>query len=86
MRAGAADKVVYEAAASCLPVLASNPAFDTLLPPTLLFPTGDVDGLAQAIVRLLREDRNAVGRYLREIVLREHSVEHWADRVVELAG
>ena len=86
MRAGAADKVVYEAAASCMPVLASNPAFDTLLPPTLLFPTGDVDGLAQAIVRLLSEDRNAVGRYLREIVLREHSVETWADRVVELAG
>ena len=26
---GATDKVVYEAAATCLPVLASNPAFDT---------------------------------------------------------
>ena len=33
MRAGAPDKVVYEAAASCLPVLASNPVFDDLLPP-----------------------------------------------------
>ena len=32
MRAGAPDKVVYEAAASCLPVLASNPVFDDLLP------------------------------------------------------
>ena len=31
MRAGAPDKVVYEAAASCLPVLASNPIFDDLL-------------------------------------------------------
>ena len=30
---GAPDKVVYEAAASCLPVLASNPVFDDLLPP-----------------------------------------------------
>ena len=31
MRAGAPDKVVYEAAASCVPVLASNPVFDSLL-------------------------------------------------------
>ena len=31
MEAGAPDKVVYEAAASCLPVLASNPVFDELL-------------------------------------------------------
>src|SRR6266487_6938904 len=30
MEAGAPDKVVYEAAASCLPVLASNPVFDEL--------------------------------------------------------
>ena len=85
MRAGATDKVVYEAAATCVPVLASNPAFDTLLPPELRFPTGDVDGLALAIVGLLGIDRNAVGRSLREIVVREHSVETWADRVVELA-
>ncbi len=86
MRAGATDKVVYEAAATCMPVLASNPAFDTLLPPELRFPTGDVDGLALAIVGLLGADRSAVGRSLREIVVREHSVETWADRVVELAG
>src|SRR5216684_3803712 len=30
MEAGAPDKVVYEAAAACLPVLASNPVFDDL--------------------------------------------------------
>ena len=30
MQAGAPDKVVYEAAATCLPVLASNPVFDEL--------------------------------------------------------
>jgi glycosyltransferase involved in cell wall biosynthesis len=86
MREGAADKVVYEAAATCMPVLASNTAFDTLLPPELRFDTDDVDGLALAIVGLLNADRNAVGRSLREIVVREHSVETWADRVVELAG
>jgi glycosyltransferase involved in cell wall biosynthesis len=86
MREGAADKVVYEAAATCMPVLASNPAFDTLLPPELRFARGDVDGLALAIVGLLGADRGAIGRSLREIVVREHSVETWADRVVELAG
>ena len=86
MRDGAADKVVYEAAATCMPVLASNPSFDTLLPPELRFPSGDVDALALAIVGLLSADRDAVGRSLREIVLREHSVETWADRVVYLSG
>ena len=86
MREGATDKVVYEAAATCMPVLASNPSFDTLLPPELRFAHGDVDGLALAIVGLIGADRGAIGRSLREIVVREHSVETWADRVVELAG
>ena len=85
MRPGATDKVVYEAAATCLPVVASNPAFDTLLPPELRFEHGDVDGLAEALRGLQRLDRNAVGRGLRETVVREHSVDVWADRVVELA-
>ena len=31
MGAGAPDKIVYEAGASCLPVIASNPVFDELL-------------------------------------------------------
>ena len=31
MEAGAPDKVVYEAGASCVPVIASNPVFDELL-------------------------------------------------------
>ena len=37
MRAGAPDKVVYEAAASCMPVLASNPVFDSFLDPEQRF-------------------------------------------------
>jgi len=85
MREGATDKVVYEAAASCLPVIASNPAFDTLLPDDLRFAHGDVEGLAGTIRRLGEIDRNAVGRRLRGRVLAEHSVDTWADRVVALA-
>jgi glycosyltransferase involved in cell wall biosynthesis len=86
MREGATDKVVYEAAATCMPVLASNSAFDTLLPERLRFEHGNADSLAEAIRWLLEADRQALGRTLRGTVVREHSVETWAERVVELAG
>jgi glycosyltransferase involved in cell wall biosynthesis len=85
MRAGATDKVVYEAAASCMPVLASNPALDELLPTELRFPRDDPDALAGRIRTLVAADRAAIGRRLREIVEREHGVEGWARRVVALA-
>ena len=49
MRAGAPDKVVYEAAASCLPVLASNPIFDELLAPEQRFTRWDPSSLADRI-------------------------------------
>lgn len=78
MRAGSPDKVVYEAAASCLPVLASNPVFDDLLPHELFFDRDDVDGLAEKL-RLLDSRRRPE---LRDVVERRHSVEHWADGVV----
>ena len=75
MRPGAPDKVVYEAAASCLPVLASNPVFDDLLPAELRFDRDDVGGLAERLRALDARRRPE----LREIVTRRHSVEHWAD-------
>jgi glycosyltransferase involved in cell wall biosynthesis len=75
MRAGAPDKVVYEAAASCVPVLASNPVFDDLLPPELRFARDDVDRLAE----LLRTFDPRRRPELRERVADRHSVEHWAD-------
>jgi hypothetical protein len=75
MRAGAPDKVVYEAAASCLPVLASNPVFDDLLPPELRFGRDDPESLAERLRTLDRRRRPE----LRELVARNHSVAHWAD-------
>jgi glycosyltransferase involved in cell wall biosynthesis len=75
MRAGAPDKVVYEAAASCLPVLASNPVFDDLLPPELRFERDDPESLAER----LRALDGARRPELRELVARNHSVDHWAD-------
>jgi glycosyltransferase involved in cell wall biosynthesis len=86
MRAGATDKVVYEAAATCLPVLASNPAFDGLLPESLRFGRDDPESLARGIRELAGADRAALGRELRERVVRDHSVDEWARRVVAVAG
>ena len=86
MRPGAPDKVVYEAAAACLPVLASNPVFDSLLPGELRFPTDGIEELAGRIAwlaHLPRAERMELGATLRERVVTSHSVDHWADGVME---
>ena len=85
MRAGAPDKVVYEAAASCLPVLASNPVFDSLLEREQRFDRDDPEDLAAGIRRLTAlsaDARATLGRRLRERVEAEHSVESWAEGVL----
>jgi glycosyltransferase involved in cell wall biosynthesis len=78
-RGNAADKVVYEAAASCLPVFAASPVFDALLPESLRFDAGDPASLA----RQIREYRGGGGAVLRARVQDEHSVDHWAAGVLE---
>jgi len=75
MRAGAPDKVVYEAAASCVPVLAASPVFDDLLPEELRFAQDDAVDLAQKLRELDTRRRPE----LRDVVERRHSVDHWAD-------
>jgi glycosyltransferase involved in cell wall biosynthesis len=89
MRAGAPDKVVYEAAAACLPVLASNPVFDTLLDPGQRFPRDDSGTLAARIRSLAAssgEERALLGRRLRERVEAGHSVQSWARGILGAAG
>ncbi len=86
MRAGATDKVVYEAAATCLPVLASNPALDTFLPAGLRFQQDDPESLAARLRELAVADRQALGRQLRAVVEHDHSVDGWARRIVEVAA
>jgi glycosyltransferase involved in cell wall biosynthesis len=89
MRAGAPDKVVYEAAAGCLPVLASNPIFDSLLDAEQRFPRFDPNALAAAIRTLAttsEDERAALGRRLRERVEEGHSVQSWARGVLAAAG
>ena len=88
MRAGATDKVVYEACAGCVPPVASNPAFDTLLDPELRFDRDDPRSLADrlaGLARLSTDERQALGRKLRERVAADHSVESWAAAVIEAA-
>jgi glycosyltransferase involved in cell wall biosynthesis len=85
MREGSLDKVVYEAAATCMPVLASNRGFEDVLPPELRFDRDDPEDLAGRLRQLATADRNAIGRELRARVEERHSVEHWADEVLRVA-
>jgi glycosyltransferase involved in cell wall biosynthesis len=78
----AADKIVYEAAAACLPVFAASPVFDALLPAGLRFHGDYPSSLAEKIGGY----SGGAGRELRERVATEHSVGHWAERVLEEAG
>jgi glycosyltransferase involved in cell wall biosynthesis len=84
MREGALDKVVYEAAATCMPVLASNSGFDDVLPTELRFSREDADELAAKLVHLRDIDRNEIGIGLRAAVEERHSVDHWADEVLRV--
>jgi glycosyltransferase involved in cell wall biosynthesis len=86
MRPGATDKVVFEAAATCLPVLASNPALDGFLPTGLRFARDDAQGLASRLGEVAAADRGALGGELRAAVERDHSVAGWAERVLEVVG
>jgi glycosyltransferase involved in cell wall biosynthesis len=89
MRAGAPDKVVYEAAASCLPVVASNPVFDELLEPELRFARDDPDELVARLREFEARDaaaRRELGRRLREKVAAHHSADSWADGILRAAG
>ena len=92
MRAGALDKVVFEAGAAGRPVLVASPGFDSVvggLEPSLRFSQDDAAALAERIGVLAAagaDERTRVGLEVRERILRGHSVERWADRVVEAAG
>ena len=90
MEAGAPDKVVYEAAAACLPVLASNPVFDDLFAGyPLFFERNSPESLAERLRwfgGLTAPERAEIGRTLRERVAKSHSVDTWADGVLAAAS
>ena len=59
-------------------MLVSNPVFDDLLPPELRFERDDPASLADRLRHIDRRRRPE----LRELVERNHSVDHWADGVL----
>jgi glycosyltransferase involved in cell wall biosynthesis len=84
---GSLDKVVFEACASCLPVLASNPSFVVLLEEELRFDRNDVAGIARGLTWIASrtaEQRRELGRDLRRRVEADHSSETWAERILEV--
>ena len=89
MRAGALDKVVYEAAGVGLPVLVASTGFDPLvggIEPPLRFQQDDAASISDRIRGLAEvgpERRRAIGADLRARVVRDHSVGHWADAMLE---
>jgi glycosyltransferase involved in cell wall biosynthesis len=90
MRAGALDKVVFEAAAAGLPVLVASEGFDALvagIDPPLRFvqDPSSIAARVDALAAAGAAKRRAIGAELRSRVLRDHSVERWAERVVEAA-
>jgi glycosyltransferase involved in cell wall biosynthesis len=89
-RSGATlDKAVFEAAACARPVLSTNPAFASLLGGLalpLLAPARDPESLAAGIEALAAAGRLALaraGEQLRARVVADHSLDHWADSVIE---
>jgi glycosyltransferase involved in cell wall biosynthesis len=83
------DKAVFEAAACRRPVLSTNTAFAPLLDGAglaLIAPPRDADALARAIDGVAgagTEARRAAGDELRGRVVARHSLDHWADQVIE---
>jgi glycosyltransferase involved in cell wall biosynthesis len=86
------DKVVYEAAACGVPVLASNTALEEFLaglPVELRFRARDAESLAQTLLDFAAagpEARHEAGAELRRRVVAGHSVESWADAVTAIVA
>jgi glycosyltransferase involved in cell wall biosynthesis len=85
----ALDKVIFETAACAVPLVASHPSLEHVLaqaPIRLSFRPGDAGDLAEVLAGVAAAspgEREEAGRMLRRWVEGEHSVEHWADRVLQ---
>jgi len=85
---GSLDKAVLEATASCVPAVASSPAFADLLPAELRFEPSDAGELADRIAAFAALDagaRRALAEELRRRVVARHSTSTWAERILALA-
>lgn len=86
------DKVIVEAGACGVPVLADNSALDELLgdlPVELRFRPRDAESLAETLLAFAAagpERRTDAGAELRRRVVAGHSVESWADAVTRIVA
>lgn len=81
------DKAVYEAAAACLPILATHRAFAELvagIEPPLRFEDGRLADAAARLAAVSPAGRHEIGKLLRERVAAGHSVDHWATAILSL--
>lgn len=91
-RTGSLDKAVLEAMACECPIVTSNWAYREVLPEPLrescMIEPGDVEGLVEKIDFFRRKrgtkDETDLTRQLREIVVEEHNLERFMDRLVEV--
>ena len=87
---GSVDKAVLEAMACALPVISANEAFQPILrkwDDLLLIPPDAPDVLAERLRRLMQmspEARRSLGCALREIVVRDHSLEQLVERLMRI--
>jgi glycosyltransferase involved in cell wall biosynthesis len=89
---GTADKSVFEAMATGMPILVSNTAFASVLEGLVLDPffeekdDGDLGNRIGAIARADPGDLDELGHELRSRVVRDHSIHGWAARVAHEAS
>ncbi len=88
-RTGSLDKAVPEAMAVGLPILTSNEAFKEVLgsfKEGLMYEKSDSKELAfkmEGLMSKTREERKKLGEKLREIVVREHSLELFVKKILK---
>lgn len=84
------DKAVLEAMACGIPVVVPEQPWAPIIGPharELTFPATDAKAMADRIEGLLTrtpDERTALGRDLRDVVVRDHSADHFADTLVSL--
>lgn len=82
---GSFDKTILEAMACELSVLASSKAFKNILPEQLIFKEKDPEDLKDKILNIFKmkeEEKEKLGKNLRELAVQNHSVDRLVEKVV----
>jgi len=91
-RTGSLDKAIVEAMSVGLPILTCNEALQEVLgdyKDRLIYPRGDYKRLAEKILEIEKmssDERQKLGGELREIVVRDHSLESFVSKIVVLGS